>query len=136
MDLAAGLAGLNAALETLKGLRGLEKAYDQAVLKAQIVDLMGHVSDAKLALLEAKEEIQARDAENKELRDKLEKRSQTVQSGGFYYVANAEGGPTGEALCTVCLNSDGSQIPLSKAPGRRLLCTRCNWITEGARTFD
>lgn len=135
MDLATGLAGLNAALETLKGLRGLEKAYDQAVLKAQIVDLMGHVSDAKLALLNAKEEIQARDAELGALKAKLEKRSATVQSGGFSYVANAEGYPTGEALCTVCLNGDGSQIPLSKAPGRRLLCTRCHWVTEGAQSF-
>lgn len=135
MDLAAGLASVNAAIETAKALRGIEKAYDQATIRAQMVGLIENLSDAKLALMDAREIIQARDAEIVALNLTLQKRDETVKSGGIYYKSNEVGEPTGDPLCTVCIERDGSQIPLTKAPGRNLLCTRCKWITEGVRSF-
>jgi hypothetical protein len=129
MDLASGLAGLNAALETLRGLRGLEKAYDHAVLKAQIVDLMGHVSDAKLALLEAKEEIQARDAEIGTLKAKLVARAAMVEYQGQHYPTNAEGEPTGLPFCGACLADNGTQVRYNQVLGS-FQCPRCRAVAS------
>lgn len=135
MDLAAGLAGLNAALDTLKGLRGLEKAYDQAVLKAQIVDLMGHVSDAKLALLDAKEKIQARETEIDALKAKLKRQTETVEFDGYTYAANAEGKPTGAPYCGACIAADGTQLRFNNLLGEHWQCPRCKALASDLRKF-
>jgi len=125
MDLGAGLAGLNAALETLKTLRGIEKAYDQALLKAQIVELMGHISDAKMALIDAREEIGDRDRAIDELKAKLKKQSETVEHDGYTYAANAEGKPTGAPYCSACLADNGTQIRFSYIMANIWQCPRC-----------
>lgn len=135
MDLAAGLAGLNAALDTLKGLRALEKAYDQAVLKAQIVDLMGHVSDAKMALLDAKEAIQARETEIDALKAKLKKQSETVEFDGYTYAANADGKPTGAPFCGACIAADGTQIRFNYLMAKIWQCPRCQANAAGLTKF-
>ena len=134
MDLATGLAGLNAALTTLKGLRSLEKAYDQAALKAQIVDLMEHVSDAKMALLDAKEQIQARDDEIAALKAKLVARAAMVEYRGQHYPVNAEGKPTGLPFCGACLADNGTQVRYNEVLGN-FLCPRCKAAASRLRVF-
>ena len=135
MDLAAGIAGLNAALETLKTLRGLEKAYDQAVLRAQVVDLMEHVSDAKMALIDAKAEIAERDNEIAGLKVKLMRQAETVEFDGYTYAANSEGKPTGAPFCGACIAADGTQLRFNYLLADHWQCPRCEALASGLRKF-
>ncbi|MCW0047197.1 hypothetical protein OIU13_11720 [Brevundimonas sp. BT-123] len=135
MSVAAAITSVNAALTTLKAMRAIEKAYDQAVLKSQLAELMGNLSEAKMALIDAKEEISARDDEIKDLKGKLKKQAETAQFDGYSYAATVEGKPTGAPYCNACIANDGTQIPLSHAMDRHWLCPRCKGIASNVRKF-
>ena len=48
---------LSKGLETLKIMREIDKDFDAAAYKAKIAELMGSVADAKIALIDANEQI-------------------------------------------------------------------------------
>ncbi len=135
MSIAAGISSVNAALTTVKTMRAIEKAYDQAVLKSQLAELMGNLSEAKMALIDAKEEISARDEEIKDLKGKLKTQSETVQFDGYSYAATPDGKPTGAPYCNACIANDGTHIPLSHAMHRHWMCPRCKGVASNVQKF-
>lgn len=135
MDIASGIASLDAALKIAKGIREVEKAYDQVTLKGQVVDLMGALYDVKAQLIEARDEIAARDREIDNLKTKLKKRAALVESNGQTYEANQEGKPLGVPFCSACLAADGTQIRYNKAVADMWMCPRCKAVAKGLAVF-
>lgn len=117
MDISVAITGIDAALKTLRGLRELEKSYDAAVLKGQLVDLMEQVTDAKMALVDARGEIS-------QLKEKLNAKAKMVEFKGQFYAANEAGEPIGVPYCGACLVEDGTQIRYNSVLGN-WLCPRC-----------
>ena len=50
MDFIGAIATATKAIEGLKLLRGLEKAFDEAAFKMQIADVTSNLADLKIAL--------------------------------------------------------------------------------------
>jgi len=128
MSIGAAIASLNAALETLKALRGLEKAFDQAVLKAQIVDLMGNVADAKVALLEAQDALREKDAEIDRLNGSIAAKAKLLEGpGGYMWADRGDGIRRGYPVCPACDEKEARQVTLKQAGGAHsCVCPRCD----------
>jgi hypothetical protein len=86
MDFIGAIAAATKALEGLKLLRGLEKAFDEASFKLQIAEITSDLADLKVALVEAKSEAAEKDAEISRLRHEFAFRAEnTIESKGFRY---------------------------------------------------
>lgn len=135
MDIAAALSSLNAALNIAKTLRSIEKGYDAALLKSQIVDLMGAVSEAKMGLLDAQETIAAKDREIRALEDKLTSKAELVEFDGHQYAKGEDGKPKGAPFCDACLVKDGVQIRPSNLLDEHWQCPRCEALYSNLVKF-
>ena len=69
----------------LKEVVGIDKAVNAAEFKIKIADLSAAVSDLKLALIEAKDELAAKDAEIERLQKLLQRKAELIEHGGFSY---------------------------------------------------
>lgn len=127
MDIAAALASLNSALGILKGLREIDKAYDLALLRAQVVDLMGNVTDAKAELLEAQETLTAKDKEIARLSDALAEKGELVDGpGGYKWPKTEDGLRRGFPICPACDEKEHRQVLLKQVGrGYGAVCPRC-----------
>jgi hypothetical protein len=63
VDIMTALATATQAIKLAQDLRGIDKAIDAAEFKLKIADLTGALSDIKLALTDAKEELASKQAE-------------------------------------------------------------------------
>jgi len=118
MDIVAGLASLDAALKIAKGLRDVEKAYDQVTLKGQVVDLMGALYDVKGQLLEAKEAVTERDAEIERLNKALTAQEALLDGpGGYKWIDHGQGLRLGYPVCPSCFVGSGRQVELKQDGG-------------------
>jgi hypothetical protein len=63
VDLVTALATAAQAIKLAQDLRGIDKAIDAAEYKLKIADLTNALSDIKIALTDAKEELASKDAE-------------------------------------------------------------------------
>lgn len=103
MDIAAGLASLDAAIKIATGLRQLEKAYDQVALKGQVVDLMGSLYDVKGQLIEASQALAERDAEIARLSEAFLARDALLDGpGGYRWLDKGDGIKRGYPICPSC----------------------------------
>jgi len=135
MELTAALGSINAALNIAKAMRAIEKGYDAALLKAQIVDLMGAVSEAKMGLLEAQEAIQAKERQIKALEEKLKANDDLVEFEGHKYAKSEDGKPKGAPFCDACLAKDGTQIRPNNLLHEHWQCPRCQALYSDLRKF-
>lgn len=86
-----------------KDLRALDKSFDEAVLKTQIVVLMEQLTDVKLQIIEAREDSSAKDQEITRLRNDLDfRQTKLVVKGQYRYLANSEGKAEGYPICPQC----------------------------------
>ncbi len=127
MDIVGGIAAASQALGIAKALRGIEKDYDAAAYKAQIVELIDALSNAKLALVDAREN--ATDLENEigRLRAAFEAKGALVKGEGDYsYFAGEDGKPLGFPICPSC-DANGKIIQLKQdgAPNKAI-CPSCD----------
>lgn len=115
MDVISGLAAASQALGIARGLRTIEKGYDAATYKAQIADLINSLTDAKIALSDAKDTLAERDKEIARLKANFELKSGLVKGIGDYnFLANEDGRPVGYPVCPKCENVDGRIIQLKE----------------------
>ena len=128
MGIVEGLAAATQAISIAKSLRDVEKRYDAATYKAQVTDLMVALSDAKLALTEAREELGAKDKEIAELKASFEEKSQLVKAEGDYlYKAGPDGNPIGYPICPRCEQKDGKIVQLKRDGSyNEATCPICN----------
>lgn len=115
MDIVSGIGAVTSALGIAKTLRGIEKTYDEATYKAQVADLINALTDAKLAMAEAKEDLAGKDKEIDRLKASFEAHSALVKGNGDYsYFADDNGKPLGYPVCPKCQQVDGRVIQLKQ----------------------
>lgn len=127
MDIAAGIASLDAALKIAKGIKGVEKAYDQVTLKGEVVELMGALYDVKGELIDAAQAIKERDAEIERLTAALaDKKALILGPGGYSWIDHGDGLRLGYPICPTCLEGQGRQVELKQDGGSASAkCPRC-----------
>lgn len=110
MDIGSGLAAAGNALTIAKTLKSIDKDYDAATYKMKIIELIDALTDAKLALAEAKEKLAENARKIVELIDNTQRRERLLSGeGGYQYRSNANGERQGYPVCPRCL-SDQSKI--------------------------
>jgi hypothetical protein len=115
MDIASGIAAVTQGLSIAKALRSIEKTYDEATAKAKIAEIIDALTDAKLALAEAKEGLADRDREIERLRAAFAAQGKLVTGPGDYmYKSDAEGRPLGYPTCPKCQAVDGRIVQLKQ----------------------
>jgi hypothetical protein len=127
MDIAAGIASVKTALDIAKTLKDINKSFDEATYRANITDLIEKLSDARLALVEAKEQIFDKDKEIEALKNvKIERGNLVKGDGGYQYQANNAGAPVGFPMCPKCDPLDGRLIQLiENKVGNAAKCPAC-----------
>jgi hypothetical protein len=85
MDFMTAYATAGHISNLLKEVVGIDKAVNAAEFKIKIADLSAAVSDLKLALIEAKDELAAKDAEIERLQKLLLRKAELIEHGGFSY---------------------------------------------------
>lgn len=115
MDIISGIAAVTSALGIAKTLREVEKSYDEATYKIQISDLIGALTDAKLAMADAKEKMAEQDREITRLKDSFEKqRDLYVGPGDYKFFKNDKGVPSGFPICPRCEAKEGRLVQLKQ----------------------
>ena len=103
MDIMAGIAAASQALKMAREIREVSKDYENADLKSKIVTLVDSLSDAKLALVDAKENLQSAKAEADDLRAKLAfKSTNTIRRNGMLYEVLEPGKVAAMPFCPKC----------------------------------
>ena len=122
-----GLTAVTTALNVVKTLRDIDRGVQEADFKLQIATVTELLADAKLALVDAQDEIKSKDAELERLRSSLRFRAEeTIEAGGFTY-RKVDGKPVGRAYCSVCLDEGRFHTVhsiLTKA-GHSVQCPKC-----------
>ena len=57
MDIITAIAAGTKALEALKAIQDINKAYDAATWKSKVAELMSDIADMKITLIEANDQI-------------------------------------------------------------------------------
>ena len=115
MDIASGITAVTQGLGIAKALRGIEKSYDEATFKAKIAEVIESLTDAKLALAEAKECLADKDKEIARLKADFEQSgSLYVGPGDYKFFTDSEGLPSGYPICPTCEARDGRIIQLKE----------------------
>ncbi|MGP0042591.1 MAG: hypothetical protein ACLPJW_18110 [Rhodomicrobium sp.] len=63
MDVMTTIAALSKGLEVLKTLKDIDLQFDRATYKAQVAELMSTLAEAKVSLLDTREELREKDSE-------------------------------------------------------------------------
>jgi hypothetical protein len=136
VDIISGIAAAKQALDIAKALKGIEKSYDEATLKAQLADLVSALADAKMSMVDAKEELALKDKEIAELKANFEQRLNLVQGDGDYkYFPSDEGQPVGFPICPTC-EIDGKIVQLKQNGGpTQTRCPKCKSEFEPVSCF-
>jgi len=71
IDFAVALASKTKGWEALKAIQEIEKNLDAATYKAKVAELMSAVTDAKIALVDAREEVASKNKESGRLKEGL-----------------------------------------------------------------
>lgn len=127
MDIVGGIAAASQALGIAKALRSIEKDYDAATYKAQIVELIDSLSNAKLALIDARENATELEKEIERLRATFEAKGKLVKGeGGYSYFVGENGKALGFPVCPSC-EADGRIIELKQdGPTETGRCPTCD----------
>lgn len=134
MSVGAAIASLNAALTIAKAMRQVEKDYDAAVLRGQIVDLMGAVADAKVELLDAQEQLQAKDHEIKRLTESVKAKAELIEVNGYMFAKDEAGTPKGLPFCPACLDK-GTQMRPARSLNNMFVCPACKAMYRGLENY-
>jgi hypothetical protein len=129
IDFAVALTSLTKGLEALRAIQEIDKNLDAATYKAKIADLMNAVAEAKIALIDAREEIASRNKEIDRLKEGLQfRRENTIMLEGFRYEKGQNGKPVGMPFCRRCDTIDGILIQIAETctkDGYKGICPNC-----------
>jgi hypothetical protein len=127
MGLGEVLSSITAAIGLAKELVDVDKAIDRAQWKLKLADLTSALADAKVGVVELKDEIEVRDKEIARLKKSFEFQGSTIKKHDMVYEAQGSGEPVGMPFCPRCLNVDGRHIKLTalQKPGRPTQCPEC-----------
>lgn len=113
MDIPTLISSIMSTINIGKAIIDINKSYDEATYKAMIADFMEKLSESRLALIEAKEQISDKDKEIISIKKFLIQHKALVDGGrGYRYQANDDGKPIGFPMCPTCEQNDGRLIQL------------------------
>lgn len=124
VDLALALSTASQALKLVNDLRGIERAYDAAALKLKIAELTGAIPDLKVALVDAKEEVAAKQAEIERLGSLLQRHAELIEVDGYKYDKSTQGEVKEHAYCPVCEQA-GTLIHVATLLNNHQQCPKC-----------
>lgn len=97
-----GVQSLKTAIDIAKELRNVDSLMKDAEVKLKIAELIGTLSDAKLSLAEANDEILDLKREIANLKGSLLKKQEVEFRNGIYYSANPKEGEATGPFCPNC----------------------------------
>jgi hypothetical protein len=127
MDIMMGIAAATNAIKIAREIRDVSKDFANADVKAKVVDLVTDLSEAKLALVDAKERIQDLEGTIAELRGKLSfKADHTIRRSGLTYEVQEDGGVARLPLCPKCEGASNTFMRLVRKQDIRMaMCPNC-----------
>jgi rubrerythrin len=128
VDFVTAFATAGNAIKLVTELRSIQKAFDEAEWKLKVAELNGALADLKNALIDAKQELGAKDEEIKILGNNFLIFKETVEVSGHRYDKKTHGQPTGHPYCPVCLQKDGYMFHTTMVwgeVGRPEQCPNC-----------
>jgi hypothetical protein len=127
MDIMTALAAVSQGLEALKTLRAIDKDFDASAYKLQVASLADSLATAKIGLVDAKEDIAAKDAEIARLKQAISFHGTLVEHNGLLYDRGEAGQPVGKPYCAACIVDDVKHVRLTYGEGMRgnASCPRC-----------
>jgi hypothetical protein len=137
VDPSSVIASVSTALKAAKAWRDVEKAFEAAGFRAQLADVIDALTDAKLALAEAKETQSTKDAEILRLKQTIADRgSLVIGEGGYKYAVGLNGAPMGFPVCPKCDQIDGRLIHLvQNGPVDQAKCPGCDNVYTPVTCF-
>lgn len=106
LDFMLALSAVGQAVSIVKGVRDIDKDLSQAELKAAMAEIYDKLSDLKMALTDAREEIREKDDTIKTLKASRHRLDALIEIQGFHYDV-VEGKPLGFPYCPRCIAREG-----------------------------
>jgi uncharacterized paraquat-inducible protein A len=101
VDIVTGLSATSNAISIIKAIKDTDKALDSVALKAQLVDALDQLMNAKLSQIELAEKVTELEKEVQRLRASNDQ----IDCNGYKYNDN-EGQPIGWPACPKCLENE------------------------------
>lgn len=112
--LVGALGSLKAASDIVRGISAASTSLEKAELKLRIAELADLLVGARMAVVEAQEEIISLRAQVAALRARADDRSKLVKRGNVYFF-NEDAGESGP-YCPRCCESTHTRMPVTKLP--------------------
>jgi hypothetical protein len=104
------LQSIKAAMDIAKGLTAAGSSFEKAELKMKIAELAELLVNARMAALDAQEQIGQLEAKIVELQKAKDVRDKLVARDGVYYVKDGE--TTSGPYCVRCFETDAKLMPV------------------------
>ena len=127
MDIITAIAAGTKALEALKAIQDMNKAYDSATWKGKVAELMSDIADMKIALIDANEQIRDLEKEKDLLMTMVAfKAENTINKNGFCYEVFDDDQVSHLPFCQYCM-TNGKYVRISHSPsgGGSSICPSC-----------
>lgn len=111
--LAQALASIKVASDIAQGLVSVDRRFREADLKGKIADLAEALAEARLAVVQAQEEIEALQRRNRELEAMPDLRANFEQRGNLYYLRAPQTGLPEGPFCVICYER-GNLVPVAR----------------------
>lgn len=136
MDFMLALSAANQALGLVKDLREIDRGLSQGELKAAMAEIYGNLADVKVALADARQEMQAKEDEIQRLKGALAFKEDLVRVGSHKYRKGPDGQPRGAPFCTVCEAKHHLFIPVSRGlTVNQVSCPNCKGYFDARTKF-
>lgn len=109
MPIGSAIAAIEAtktAIGVAKAVAASGTALETADLKLKMLEVVEALSDAKEALIDARDELRAKDAEIERLKSAFDKQGEVVRCNSAMYDVGPDGRPTGAPYCLRCWEAD------------------------------
>jgi hypothetical protein len=134
--ISAALSGLKRATEMVSALTRGDVTLEKAELKVKLADVLGELAEARTALVEAHEALEANEKEMQRLLGAVRLKDQVVRYGDAYFSKASNGSPTGDPYCTFCFESDGRLLHLTdRDRNHTRVCPGCKHEVDKRRSY-
>ncbi|HQS18456.1 hypothetical protein [Reyranella sp.] len=136
IDFGALLSSTSAAIGIAKAVREVQGEFDRADLKLKMAELTGTLADVKIALVDVRDELAAKDKEIERLKAAFAFKGETVESSGWRFQKARSGQAYGKPFCPKCIE-DEARFVLTRQYGgySEVFCPHCKTKYPMAQTF-
>ena len=130
--IATVFSSIKTAMDIAKGLHEANLSLEKAGHKFQVADLIGALTEARLAIASIQDEVLSRDRQIRELQEKLDVRASMIYVAPFYW--QEKDGKREGPFCQQCYDSGAKVIRLQAAEPGAWTCRTCGHAFESSRT--